>query len=149
MNIRQAAIEDHPILLDIWLRSVRATHDFVSEADIEEFIPMVRDHVLYELEIWALTTDNGVLAGFMGLTGNKLEALFLAPEHFCKGGGRMLVKHARQLYGPLLVEVNEQNPNAVKFYESVGFVVYDRSETDGMGKPYPLLYMRDKDAEIP
>lgn len=55
----------------------------------------------------------------------------------------MLIDHTRGLKGPLLVDVNEQNPDAVRFYEAVGFEVFGRSETDGGGRPFPLLHMRD------
>ncbi|WP_369804263.1 hypothetical protein [Chitinophaga sp. MD30] len=39
------------------------------------------------------------------------------------------------------MEVNEQNVQAVRFYAHYGFKVTGRSETDGMGKPFPLLFM--------
>ena len=32
--------------------------------------------------------------------------------------------------------------SAVGFYEHYGFEVFDRSETDGMGDPFPILHMR-------
>ncbi|MNN83835.1 putative N-acetyltransferase YjaB [compost metagenome] len=44
--------------------------------------------------------------------------------------------HAEQL------DVNEQNAQALGFYLHQGFEVVGRSETDGMGQPYPLLHMR-------
>ena len=39
-------------------------------------------------------------------------------------------------------EVNEQNPQAVGFYEHLGFQTYKRTECDEEGNPYPLLYMK-------
>ncbi len=87
MKIRRAVVEDHGMLLDIWLRSVRATHTFLSEEDIQSILPVVRDHALKELEVWVLVADGGPLMGFMGLSGNRLEALFLAPEFLRRGGG--------------------------------------------------------------
>ncbi|RYZ54653.1 MAG: GNAT family N-acetyltransferase, partial [Chitinophagaceae bacterium] len=39
------------------------------------------------------------------------------------------------------VDVNEQNEMAVGFYRHFGFRVTGRSETDSLGKPYPLLTM--------
>lgn len=38
MIIRQATNADHPQLLNIWLRSVRATHHFLQESDIEALL---------------------------------------------------------------------------------------------------------------
>ena len=80
--------------------------------------------------------------GFMGMSGSKMEALFLAPEFHHQGGGRRLVRHAQELHGELTTEVNEQNPAARRFYEACGFVVEGRSELDVLGRPYPLLHMR-------
>lgn len=142
LMIRRSTEADRDILLDIWLRSVRATHDFVSEDDIQTFLPIVRDVALVQLEIWILCTDSGEPAGFMGMDGSKIEALFLAPEHFRQGGGRLLVRHAQELKGELSVDVNEQNPGARRFYEACGFLVEGRSELDGNGLPFPLLHMR-------
>jgi putative acetyltransferase len=54
----------------------------------------------------------------------------------------MLVEHARLIKGPLTVDVNEQNPLALQFYERMGFKVVGRSELDGGGKPFPLLHLQ-------
>lgn len=142
MSIRRAIPSDQPILLDIWLRSVRATHTFLTEDDIQSFLPIVRDVAFVELEVWVLRSDAGELMGFMGLAGNKLEALFLDPKFHRSGGGRRLVQHARELHGELTLDVNEQNPGACRFYEACGFVVEGRSELDSTGRPFPLLHMR-------
>ncbi len=40
------------------------------------------------------------------------------------------------------VDVNEQNPQAVGFYEHMGFRLVSKSELDGEGKPYPILHMQ-------
>ena len=88
----------------------------------------------------------GTPVGFLGLAGASLEALFLAPEHRRRGGGRLLVEHARRLKGPLVVDVNEQNPDALRFYEACGFRVVGRSEVDSDGRPFPLIHLRESDA---
>ena len=143
MTIRQALPDDRNVLLDIWLRSVRATHTFLTEEDIQSLLPLVRDAALVELELWVLCSDAGLPIGFLGLSRAKVEALFLAPEHRGRGGGRMLLDHARRLKGPLTVDVNEQNPEAVRFYEACGFAVVGRSELDDQGRPFPLLHLRE------
>ncbi|WP_267461661.1 GNAT family N-acetyltransferase [Klebsiella pneumoniae] len=44
--------------------------------------------------------------------------------------------------------VNEQNEQAVGFYQKMGFRVTGRSETDDLGQPYPLLnLMYEQQAE--
>ncbi len=67
--------------------------------------------------------------------------LFIKPQHFGEGIGRNLVKHAVDNLNASKVDVNEQNPNAIGFYEKVGFKKVGRSELDGQGKPFPLIHM--------
>jgi putative acetyltransferase len=150
MHIRRAAPADLDVLPDIWLRSVRATHDFLSEQDIQSLLPLVRDYLAASASgLWVLCADGGAVMGFMGMAGNKIEALFLGPEHHRRGGGRRLVRHAQELCGELTVDVNEQNPAAVRFYEACGFVVEGRSERDDMGRPFPLLHLRLRATDPP
>ena len=82
-----------------------------------------------------------VIAGFCGVHDGNLEMLFLAPEARGRGIGRLLVAHAISRQGATRVDVNEQNGQALGFYQRMGFVVTGRSLLDGQGKPYPLLHM--------
>lgn len=143
MVIRRTNPGDCDTLLDCWLRSVRATHTFVSAEDIEAMTPHVRDYLSSSAaDIWVACDDSGTVMGFMGMSGSKMEALFLAPEFHGRGVGRLMVQHAQSLHADLTVDVNEQNAAATRFYEACGFVVEGRSELDEQGRPYPLLHMR-------
>lgn len=143
MNIRRATLTDREGLLDVWLRSVQATHTFVSAEDIQSMIPQVRDYLASEEpEFWVVCDDGEAIMGFMGMSGNKMESLFLAPEFQRRGAGRQLVEHAQARHEELTVDVNEQNAGALAFYKACGFVVEGRSELDEQGRPYPLLHLR-------
>lgn len=143
MRIRRAVAADREILLDIWLRAVRATHTFLSEQDIQTLLPLVQGYLAScDAELWVLCSDGGVPIGFMGMSGSKMESLFLAPEYHRQGGGRLLVRYAQELHSELTTDVNEQSPAARQFYEACGFVVVGRSEHDGAGRPFLLLHMR-------
>jgi putative acetyltransferase len=142
--IRPARDRDHAALLDLWERSVRATHDFLTESDVAFFRPLVADGLRGDaLELWVLADVADAPLGFLGLAGDQIEALFHAPEASGRGGGRRLVAHAQALRGgALTLDVNEQNPAARAFYERLGFVLVGRSPLDGTGRPFPLLHMR-------
>ncbi len=143
MHIRPIEPADREPLADVWLRSVRATHTFLSEQDVQSLLPLVRDYLLSEEpEFWVLCAESGALMGFMGMSGSKMDALFLDPQFHRSGGGRRLVRHAQELRGELTTDVNEQNPAALRFYEACGFVVEGRSEVDDAGRPFPLLHLR-------
>ena len=132
------------MLIALWERSVRATHHFLGEDDIVALRPLVAEALGGgALELWALVGDDDVPLGFIGLDGDDISALFLEPAWRGRGGGRRLVGHAQALRGgALTVDVNEQNPGAVGFYEALGFTVVGRSPLDDGGRPFPLLHLR-------
>ncbi len=129
-------------LLDIWEASVRATHHFLSNEEIiqiKEYVPQALKGVAH-LVIAEDETEKPTV--FMGTENNRLEMLFLSPEVRGKGLGKQLLQYAIQNYSVQEVTVNEQNPQAVGFYEHLGFKTYKRTENDEEGNPYPLLYMK-------
>ncbi|MDD2090335.1 acetyltransferase [Pseudomonas guariconensis] len=141
MIIRQATNADHPHLLNIWLRSVRATHHFLQESDIEELLPQLRDIYLPAVELWVAVDAEDCPLGFVGLSENHVEMLFIEPGLRGKGIGRTLLDHARRSRSQMSVDVNEQNPDAVGFYLHYGFIQTGRSPLDGEGRPFPLLHL--------
>lgn len=84
----------------------------------------------------------GEPVAFMGIDSNRLEMLFLSPEVRGKGLGKQQLQYGIETYNIQELTVNEQNPQAVGFYEHMGFQTYKRTEYDEEGNPYPLLYMR-------
>ncbi|KWV74067.1 acetyltransferase [Pseudomonas fluorescens] len=141
MIIRQATNADHPQLLNIWLRSVRATHHFLQESDIEALIPQLRDIYLPAVELWVAVDTEDCSLGFIGLNENHVEMLFIEPDLRGQGIGRALLDHANSSRSKMSVDVNEQNPEAVGFYLHYGFVQTGRSPLDGEGRPFPLLHL--------
>jgi len=141
MIIRQATNADHPQLLNLWLLSVRATHHFLQESDIEELLPQLRDIYLLAVELWVAVDTEDCPLGFIGLSENHVEMLFIEPDLRGKGIGRALLDHVRKSHSQMSVDVNEQNPEAVGFYLHYGFIQTGRSPLDGEGRPFPLLHL--------
>ena len=127
--------------MEVWEASVRATHDFVSEANIEVFRPLVLTEFGEIQHLAGLRDDDGLLVGFVGVADGKLEMLFLDPPARGQGGGKLLLDHAVRVFGATTLDVNEQNPQAVGFYLHQGFQITGRSPLDGLGNPYPLLHL--------
>ena len=141
--IRAPRPDERDTLVGIWERSVRATHHFLREDDIVSLRPLVGQELGSDaIEWWVLASSADAPIGFLGLVGNAIEGLFIEPEHRGKGGGRHLVAYAQRLRpGTLTVDVNEQNEEALRFYEALGFSVIGRSATDGAGRPFPLIHL--------
>ena len=129
-------------LLEVWERSVRATHTFLSGGEVETIKAYVPQALREVPRLIVGEDERGVPIGFLGADGQRLEMLFLLPQARGKGLGRALLQHGMDRYGLRELAVNEQNPQARGFYERMGFHVYRRTETDEQGGPYPLLYMR-------
>lgn len=127
-------------LVALWEASVRATHTFLTDGDIAELTPCVREAVA-AVETLYVAYDGPRPVAFMGTEAGKVEMLFVAPEHFGQGIGSRLIGIARER-GVNRVDVNEQNPAAVAFYEHMGFEVFERAETDEQGRPFPILKMK-------
>ena len=154
VGIRRATACDHAALADLWRRSVEATHYFLSSGEVERLFHDVRNAYLPGVEIlWVAELAScgqaapsqhaaaSTLAGFIGCNGAQVEMLFVEPRCFRHGVGRALLEHVRALHPRLTLDVNEQNPQALAFYERQGFKVVGRSALDGQGNPYPLLHM--------
>lgn len=142
INIKDRDLSLIEKLVDVWERSVKETHLFLSNEEIEEikkFVPLALKsvpHLIIENDI------NGDPIAFMGIDDEKLEMLFIDPRERGKGLGRKLLEYGITKYGVKEVVVNEQNPQAKGFYEHMGFKVYERSEIDEQGNPYPILFMK-------
>ena len=128
-------------LTGIWESSVRATHLFLSEQDVERIKGYV-PQALCDVPRLFVAEEDGIPVAFAGVDGNKLEMLFVSAENRGKGIGKRLLQYAIEVCGVSELTVNEQNPQAVGFYEHMGFRAYKRSETDEQGGRYPVLYMR-------
>lgn len=131
-------------LTKVWECAVRATHHFLSEAEIVRIRAYVPD-ALAEVPVLLTVTDStDCEIAFMGIDNGRIEMLFVADNYRGKGIGCSLIMHGIAHYSVKEVTVNEQNPQAWGFYEHLGFEVYQRTDTDEQGGPYPLLYMRLK-----
>ena len=128
------------MLLEIWEQSVRATHLFLSDAEVKAIRAYVPQALKSVEHLIVAETEQPI--AFMGAQNGRLEMLFLAPEERGKGIGKRLLQHGIENDGIVELTVNEQNPQAVGFYEHMGFAAYKRTDHDEMGDPYPLLYMK-------
>ena len=138
--IREVKKTDYPILVDIWESAVLSTHDFLKKEDFlyyREHLPTYFQYVtLYGYE------QDGRLVGFIGVAENNIEMLFVHNDYRNRGVGKRLVMYAIEKLQVYKVDVNEQNIQAVGFYQHMGFSVITRSDLDAEGKTYPILHMR-------
>ena len=141
MNIDAVVKADYLRLIEIWEASVRATHDFLSEVDLQELKPLILEQYFDAVDLRCAKSANGEILGFCGVSNGNIEMLFISPEARGKGIGKLLAMRAIKEQEALRVDVNEQNEQALGFYQRIGFSVKGRSPVDGQGKSYPLLHL--------
>ena len=132
---------DKSALIDTWEESVRATHFFLSESDIAFYRALLGEFELEKLPIYC-AWDKGSLVGFGAVVHHSLEMLFLHPNYIGKGCGTEFFNFLNDVERIEKVEVNEENPKAVCFYEKLGFIITGRRELDDHDQPHPILEMR-------
>ena len=139
-EILQAERSHYIELLEVWEASVRATHHFLTEADIQHYKPLVLHEYFDQLRLFYIKNEEKII-GFAGIHDDLLQMLFIHPDDRGTGTGKALVNYVITNYGVDQVDVNEQNEQAVGFYEHIGFEVTERFEQDSSGKPFPILAM--------
>jgi len=141
LDIRMSRPSEASEIIQIWKSSVDATHDFLTAHDRQEIEKEVVGF-FSETLVWVATNQDDQPPGFMFLHEGHLEALFVAASARGPGVGKQLISHALALHPELSIDVNEQNQQAVGFYQHMGFQVSGRSGWDNQGRPYPLLHLR-------
>lgn len=128
-------------LTALWEASVRATHHFLAPERIDFYRPLVRTQALPAAELYFVRRDSGDFGAFMGIEGDKIEMLFVAPDLLRQGLGRKLAGYAVERCAVRRVDVNEQNDAAAAFYARLGFRVRSREASDPWGEPHPILHL--------
>ncbi len=138
--ITELSEQHYDDILDTWEKSVSATHHFLKTKEIKFYKTCIPKYGLPHLKLWGVY-DKTVLSGFIGLSENKVEMLFVHPDYIGTGIGRKLMNFALQNPSIKLIDVNEENPQALEIYQHWGFKIISRDKLDDSGKPHPILHL--------
>ena len=101
-------------LLEVWEKSVRATHLFLADEEvrnIKNYVPQALSGIAHLL---IAENEEGTPVAFMGVEDGSLEMLFITPQERGKGLGKRLICCGIENYGVERLAVNEQNPHGVQ-----------------------------------
>lgn len=126
----------------IWRSSVSATHLFLLDVEIEKIAGYIPGAIKEVQELVIAADEQGEPIAFMGVDNHKLEMLFVSPKWRGNGVGKHLLQYGIKEFSINELGVNEQNPQAIGFYEYMGFQAIRRTEMDEQGNPYPIIYMK-------
>ena len=121
--IRKFENRDLDAVMQIWLRGNLDAHAFIPADFWTGHFEMVRD-MLPQAELYVHEDEDiRQIDGFIGLTENHIEGIFVAKAARSKGIGKALLEHAKSLKSHLMLSVYQKNERALAFYRREQFVV--------------------------
>ena len=121
--IRKFETQDLDAVMQIWLQANLDAHAFIPASFWEAHFEMVRD-LLPQAELY-VHEDAGTrqIDGFIGLTENHIEGIFVVKSARSKGIGKALLDYAKSRKPRLDLSVYQKNERALAFYQREQFTV--------------------------
>ena len=121
--IRKFESRDLDAVMQIWLHGNLDAHAFVPADFWTGHFDMVRD-MLPQAELYVHENeDTRQIDGFIGLTENHIEGIFVAKAARSKGIGKALLDYAKSRKPRLDLSVYQKNERALAFYRREQFAV--------------------------
>lgn len=110
-------------IMQIWLDTNIKAHSFISQNYWIENYENVKN-ILPQAEIYVYEDDNtNQIDGFLGLTNDYIEGLFVREAIQSKGIGKQLLNYAKEIKSSLRLSVYQKNARAISFYKREQFVI--------------------------
>ena len=141
--IRKFESRNLDAVMQIWLHSNLDAHAFIAASFWTEHFEMVRD-LLPQAELYVHEdASTRQIDGFIGLTENHIEGIFVAKAARSKGIGKALLDYAKSRKPCLTLSVCQKNQRALAFYRREQFVVQSEGiDEDTNEADIQMLWMR-------
>ena len=121
--IRKFENLDLDAVMQIWLQANLDAHAFIPASFWEAHFEIVRD-MLPQAELYVHENEAPrQIDGFIGLTENHIEGIFVAESARSKGVGKSLLEYAKSCKPYLTLSVYQKNERALAFYRREQFTV--------------------------
>ena len=122
--IRKFETQDLDAVMQIWLHGNLDAHPFIPASFWTDHFETVRD-MLPQAELYVHENEaTRQIDGFIGLTENHIEGIFVAKAARSKGIGKALLDHVKPLKPRLTLGVYQKNERALAFYRREQFAVH-------------------------
>ena len=132
MPIRKLQKTDINRVAEIWLTANRNAHAFIPAAYWESHLDFVKN-MLPQTEVYVYENDK-MIQGFIGLSGEYIEGIFVSVEMQSHGIGRLLLDYIKNRKTKLSLNVYQQNTRAISFYKREGFEIKSYSLDKATGE---------------
>lgn len=121
--IRKYKNSDLNYVMRIWLNTNIKSHNFISEKYWTDNYDMVKE-MLPKAELYVYENDiSNKIEGFIGLTDNYIEGIFVIDKEQLKGIGKQLLDYVKAFKSSLTLSVYKKNKRAVCFYQRECFSI--------------------------
>lgn len=139
--IRRLQETDIDRVMELRLGVNLKAHDFVPAAYWRNNFEPVKE-MLPQAEVYVYEVAEEI-QGFVGLTGDYIEGIFIADEMQSQGIGKHLLDHIKTGKDTLHLNVYKKNTRAIHFYQREGFVIRREGLEESTGeKEYTMIWQR-------
>ena len=123
--IRKLQKADINRVADIWLKTNLKAHFFISEQYWISNYEFVKE-LLPQAEVYVYEDDK-MIQGFIGVSDEYIEGIFVSDEMQSRGIGNMLLDYIKDKKDRLQLKVYQKNVRAMSFYQREGFTIQSES----------------------
>lgn len=123
--VRALRETDIDSVADLWLDANLKAHSFIPAQYWKQNYDLVKE-MLLQAEVY-LYEEHQKIQGFIGLSGEYIEGIFVSDTMQSRGIGKTLLDYAKSKRNRLLLNVYQKNTRAISFYQREGF----RIQCDG------------------
>lgn len=133
LTIRASTDDDIDEVMGIWLEGNIQVHGFVPAGHWTGLMDEVRG-MIASADVHVCVAEGGIV-GFIGMTDDRIEGLFVKDGFRGCGVGGSLLGFAKETHDALSLNVYARNGRAVRFYIQEGFTIDSESVDPDTGEP--------------
>ena len=130
--IRKLQKVDINRVADIWLKTNLKAHFFIPEQYWISNYEFVKE-MLPQAEVYVYEDDK-MIQGFIGVSDEYIEGIFVSDEMQSRGIGKMLLDYIKDKKDRLQLKVYQKNVRAMSFYQREGFTIQSESMDEFTGE---------------
>lgn len=140
--IRVLKNTDINAVVDIWLDVNQKAHDFISAQYWKNNYDLVKE-ILPQAEVYVYEDDQKI-QGFIGVSGEYIEGLFVCDGMQSQGTGKRLLDFIKDRRTKLCLNVYQKNTRAIRFYKREGFKIQSEGLDEATGKKDYVMIWQQK-----
>lgn len=139
--IRELRKVDINKVAEIWLDTNIKTHYFISAQYWKSNFELVKE-LLLQATVYVYE-DKQEIQGFIGLSNEYIEGIFVSAEMQSQGIGKILLNYVKGKRNKLILNVYQKNTRAISFYQREGFEVQYSGLDEATGeKDYVMTWQQ-------